>query len=105
MFYEMLKTGIVDRVVNVRALPEITVVHYILISSGLRTSIREIYNNEGIAGFFRYELCLNILFISFWKNLISFCKILRNKYPSTTQKFLGERFHLNGKPIEFCPQI
>ena len=49
----MLKSEIIDRVLNVRTLPEITVVHYILISSGLRTSIREIYNNEGIAGFFR----------------------------------------------------
>lgn len=40
-------------IIDVRALSEITVVHYILIFSGLRTSIREIYNNEGIAGFFR----------------------------------------------------
>lgn len=53
MFYEMLKTEIIDRVLNVRALPEITVVNYILVFSGLRTSIREIYTNEGIAGFFR----------------------------------------------------
>lgn len=53
MFYEIIKTEIIDRVLNVSALPEITVVHYILIFSGLRTSIREIYNNEGIAGFFR----------------------------------------------------
>ena len=44
---------IIDRILNVSALPEITVFHYILIFSGLRTSIREIYNNEGIAGFFR----------------------------------------------------
>ena len=49
----MLKSEIIDRVLNVRTLPEITVVHYILIFSGLCTSIREIYNNEGIAGFFR----------------------------------------------------
>lgn len=53
MFYEIVKTEIIDRVLNVRALPEITVFHYTLIFSGLCTSIREIYNNEGIAGFFR----------------------------------------------------
>lgn len=53
MFYQIVKTEIIDRVLTVRALPKITIVHDIIIFSGLRTSIREIYNNEGIAGFFR----------------------------------------------------